>query len=95
MSYVRNHEVDRDAQAIWRELVAHQTTLNTCTMMHQNLLAHLSTAKLNTSVWHGTYVGFLINFTDKMSEYEGLTLMADHYSNEMKRTLLMQAVTSV
>ena len=63
--------------------------------MRQNLLAHLSTVKLDTSVWRGTYVGFLVNFTDKMREYERLTPVVDHYLNEMKRTLLMQAVTSV
>ena len=59
MLYVHNHEVNQDAQAIWRELVAHQTNLTTATMMRQNLLAHLSTVKLDTSIWRGTYVGFL------------------------------------
>ena len=95
MSYVRNHEADQDAQAIWRELVAHQTTLTTSTIMHQNLLAHLSTTKLDASVWCGTYVGFLVNLTDNMREYKRWTPVADHYPSEMKDTLLMQAVASV
>ena len=66
MSIVRNHEVDRNAQAVWRELTAHQTTSTAGSIPLQNLMTHLMTAKLNTSVWQGTYVGFIVNFQDKL-----------------------------
>jgi Reverse transcriptase (RNA-dependent DNA polymerase) len=95
MSFVRNHETDRDAQAVWRELSAHQTTSTTGSILRQDLMAHLSTVKLDTSVWRGTHVGFIINFQDKLREFERLTPVADHYTDEMKRTLLEQAVSTI
>jgi hypothetical protein len=55
----------------------------------------LTTFKLDTSTWRGTHVSFLVNFQDKIREYERLTPAGDHYSDEMKRTLLMQAVSQV
>ena len=58
-------------------------------------MTHLTTVKLDTSVWRGTHVGFLVNFQDKLREYERLTDPVDHYSDEMKRTLLMQTVSAI
>jgi hypothetical protein len=95
VSFVRSHEVDRDAQAVWRELVAHQTNSTTGRIARQNLMTHLTTYKFDASVWHGTYVSFIVNFQNKLREYERLTPVVDHYSDEMKRTLLMQYVSTI
>jgi hypothetical protein len=95
ISIVRSHEVDRNAQDVWRELVNHQMTSTTGRLARQKLLTHLTTFKLDSSTWKGTHVGFLVNFQNKLREYERLTPVADHYSDEMKRILLQQAVSSV
>ena len=95
ISLVRSHEVDRDAQEVWRELVAHQTNSTTGRLARQHLMEHLTTHKFNPSVWHGSYLSYLVNFQNKLREYERLTPVADHYSDDMKRILLMQSVSTV
>ena len=96
MSIVRSHEVNRNAQAVWRELTTHQTTSTAGRITRQSLLTHLTTVKLDTSVWRGTHVGFLVNFQDKkLREYERLTDPIDHYSDEMKRMLQNHYTTNM
>jgi hypothetical protein len=95
ISIVRSHETDRNAQTVWRKLVDHQTTSTVGALTRESLLAHLTTFKLDTNTWRGTHVSFIVNFQDKIQEYECLTPPADHYSDELKRTLLMQAVSQV
>jgi hypothetical protein len=95
MSFVRNHELDHDAQAVWRELVAHHTTPTAGMVAREALLTHLHTMKLDLSPRHGTHVAFLAHVQDKLREYERLTPVVDHYSSEMKLTLLQQAVSTV
>ena len=96
MGIVRLHENDRDAQAVWRELTAHQTTSTTGTLVREDLLGFLTTFKLTPNNWKGTFNGFLINYQDKLREFERLTPnAADHFSDEMKRTLLQASVSQV
>jgi hypothetical protein len=82
-------------QTVWRKLVEHQTMSTIGALTRESLLAHLTTFKLDTNTWRRTHVSFLVNFQDKIREYERLTPPADHYSDELKRTLLMQAVSQV
>ena len=95
MSIVRLHEVDRDAQAVWRELSAYQMTSTTGSLARESLLTYLTTYKFDASLWKGSYVGFLVNWQDKMREYERLAAPVDHHAPDMKRTLLMQAVSTI
>jgi hypothetical protein len=77
-------------------LTNYQTTSTAGSLTREALLAHLTTFKLEPGSWCGTHVSFIVNFQDnKIREYERLTPVADHYSDEMKRTLLMQAVSQV
>jgi hypothetical protein len=73
ISIIRSHETDRDAQTVWRKLVEHRTTSTIGALTHESLLAHLATFKLDTNTWRGTHVSFLVNFQDKIREYERLT----------------------
>jgi hypothetical protein len=95
IALVRSHEVDRDAHAVWIALTNYQTTSTAGSLTQESLLAHLTTFKLEPGSWRGTHVSFIVNFQDKIREYERLTPVADHYSDEMKRTLLMQSVSQV
>jgi hypothetical protein len=73
ISIVRSHETDRNAQTVWRKLVKHQTTSTIGALTRESLLGHLTTFKLDTNTWRGTHVSFLVNFQDKIREYERLT----------------------
>jgi hypothetical protein len=95
MSIVRLHEVDRDAQAVWRELSAYQMTSTAGSLARESLLNYLTTSKFDASLWKGSYVGYLVNWQDKMREYERLAAPVDHHAPDMKRTLLMQAVSTI
>jgi hypothetical protein len=84
ISIVRSCETDRNAQTVWCKLVEHQTTSTVGALTRESLLAHLITFKLDTNTWRGTHVSFLVNFQDKIQEYERLTPVGDHYSDELK-----------
>jgi hypothetical protein len=95
MSIVRSHKNDRNAQDVWKELVAHQSTLTTGNWNHQHLLTFLQTFKLDSASWRGSHTGFLAHYKDKLREYECLTPVADHHSDDMKRNMLEQALMKI
>ena len=64
-------------------------------LARESLLTYLTTSKFDATVWKGSYVGFLVNWQDKMREYERLASPIDHHAPDMKRTLLMQAVSTI
>jgi hypothetical protein len=96
MSIVRSHENDRNAQDVWKELVAHQTTSMAGKCNRQQLLTFLQTFKLDSASWRRSHAGFLAHYTDKLHEYERLTPAVDHHSNDdMKHNMLEQALMKI
>jgi hypothetical protein len=71
MSIVRSHENNRNAHAIWKELVAHQTTSTTGKWNRQHLLTFLQTFKLDGVSWQGSHTGFLAHYKDKPTCFGG------------------------
>lgn len=84
MSIIQNHETLCSTQQVWQELVHHQMTSTTGSMVWESIMAHLTAVKLDTSVWHGTYIGFIVNFQNKLREYKRISTIADHNSDDMK-----------
>ena len=91
---VRQYEHSQDAQSIWRDLIAHQVTSTCGTILKETILTHLTTHRLTSEQWKGTYAGYITHWIDKLREYESLQPNAP-FDDSMKRTLLQAAVSMI
>ena len=86
----------RDAQAVWKGLSDYQMSSTAGALHRDQLLAYLTTFKLDSMSWKGTHASFLSHWKNQMREFERLTKdPRDHFSGEMKLTLLMNAVSLI
>ena len=93
--YVRLHESDSDAQAIFIKLSKYATESTQASLEMGSLLTYLTSTKLHTSNWRGTTHAFILNWCDKLRQYEKLVPLADHFTNPVKRTMLQNAVGGI
>ena len=94
-SLVRQFEVDRDAQGIWRDLLAHQLTSTAGTLHKEKILAHLTTHRLSSSQWKGTMTSYIHHWKDQLRQYEALVHPAHPFDDAMKRTLLQSSLSMI
>jgi hypothetical protein len=95
IAIVRSHEVDRDAQAVWKELSTYQTTSTSGVLARGELLGFLTTFKLSPTTWKGSYNGFLVNYQDKLREHERLAPVSHHFADDVKVSFIQAAVSQV
>lgn len=91
---VKKHNATSDAQAAWKELVAHYTSSTTAKLRSDELMRFLTTAKLDET-WKRSSTEFLRKWEEQMRLYEEITLAKDHFSSDVKRRLLENAVLPV
>ena len=60
--YVRDHEDDSDAQAVYRKLTLHHTKSTKASMDSANLLSYITSARLGSGEWKGSTAGFVIHW---------------------------------
>jgi hypothetical protein len=94
-SLVRRHEATRDAQTIWKELKEHQLSSTSGALHKERLLQHLTGHKLSSLTWKGTFLSYITHWQDQMREYEALVPTASRFDDDMKRTLLQTALSSI
>ena len=63
-SFVREHEHDFDAQAVYRKLLDHASKSTAADIAKDKLVEYLTTTKLNSS-WKGTTEGFLLHWQEQ------------------------------
>ena len=90
--FVRDHEDDSDAQAVYRKLTLHHTKSTKASMDSANLLSYITSARLGSGEWKGSTAGFVIHWQDKVRIYEKQVPRSDHFSDGQKRTMLQNAV---
>ena len=92
---VRSHDVDRNAQVIYAELL-HVMTQSTEAMMDSGeLLSYLTTVKISDGSWRGTTKAFVLNWIDKLRLYHELIPVTDRLPENTQRTLLQNAVVGL
>ena len=69
---VRAHSHDRNARAVYRELLEHHRNSNKAKMNSSNILTYLTTAKLGDGNWRGTSESFIIHFLEQIRQYDSL-----------------------
>ena len=91
---VRKHEKTRDAQQIFTDLVKYTNDSPDADILVTELVTQLTTDRLDGR-WTGTTKGFITNWEQKMAQYEELTDSQEHYSDEAKKRMLMNAVRPI
>ena len=90
-SFVREHEKDYDAQAVYRKLVDHASKLTAAELTKDSLIEYLSTMKLDPH-WQGTTEGFSLHWREQMRLLEDMLPIAQHYDSFVKKRMLKSTV---
>ena len=93
--FVRQHEHDYDAQAIYSKLLAHARASTQASIDTADLLSYITTTKLHDSKWCGTAHSFILHWCDKVRTYEDLVDTPDHFTGNLKMTMLQNAVSGI
>jgi hypothetical protein len=93
-SIVREHDHDYNAQAVYTKLVQQATTSTKAKLSRDKLVIELTTSLLD-STWRGTHEGFVLMWKEKMRLLEDMTSSQYHYADEVKLSMLQNAVSLV
>jgi hypothetical protein len=93
-SFVREHEHDFDAQAVYRKLLDHASKSTVADIAKDKLVAYLATAKLNSS-WKGTTEGFLLHWQEQFRLLNDILPSEEHYAAAVKKRMLEAAVRQI
>ena len=91
--YVREYEVDYDAQLVYKKLSAFCTKSTTARVSASTTLSCITSAKIES--WEGTTEAFILHQQDKIRFYDALVPTDSHFSEHQKRIMLENAVASV
>ena len=90
--YVREHEADFNAQEVYRKLVKFYTSSTKASMNAADTLTYITTAKVET--WKSTTESFILHWQNQIRLYETLSETTRHLDEDLKLTLLQNAVHS-
>ena len=93
--YVCLHETDYNAQAIYEKLQEHAKASTQASLDLAELLNHITTIKLHDSKWRGTTHSFILNWCDRVCAYEDMVDPSDHFTSNLKMTMLQNTVAGV
>lgn len=92
---VCQHQNDFDAQTIYKKMLHHASRSTQATIDVDEILTYISTNKLHTSNWRGKAHDYILNWCDKMRQYEDKIELQDHFSDRLKMTMLQNAVSGI
>ena len=90
--YVREHELDFDAQSVYEKLSTYYTNSTSARMNASDILSHITSAKIDA--WKGNSESFIINWQDQIQIYESLIDSNSHFSENQKKILLENSTAS-
>jgi hypothetical protein len=89
---VREYETTSDAQAVYSDLVEHYTRSVKASLDQSQLMIYITTIWIGDGSWHGSAASFVLNWQDKVREFEKLSDTKNHFSDEWKLIMLQNAV---
>jgi hypothetical protein len=92
---VRHYASTFDAQKVYSELSAYASSSTVASMAASELLAYITSVKFGDGTWKGKAHGFILNWQDKIRQYELILPPSDHFSTSVKRAMLENAVAKV
>ena len=93
--FVRLHEHDYDAQTIFAKLQDHAKASTQAAIDTADLLSYITTIKLHDTKWRGTTHSFVLHWCDRVRAYEDLVDPSDHFTSNLKMTMLQNTVSGV
>ena len=93
--YVRQHDADFDAQAIFESLSTYAKKSTQASIDTADLLSYITTIKLHDSTWRSGAHAFVLHWCDKLRVYEDLVPQSDHFTDNVKLIMLQNTVTGV
>ena len=92
---VRQHEIDYDAQAVYKKLLTHHLVSTKAAMTSSDILSYITSAHLGNGEWRGTAESFIINWQNQVRLYERQVVARDRFSDTQKRIMLENAVNPI
>jgi hypothetical protein len=93
--FVCNHETAReDAQAVWKDYLHYMRTSTKADMQIEDLMTVLTSFRL-TSTYRGTSQKFIVDWLDKIGQYEDLTPKSAHFPDIMRKAMLQNALNDI
>jgi hypothetical protein len=87
---VREYEVTSDAQAVYAALLDHYTKSVKALLNQSQLMVYITTIKIGNGSWCGSAASFVLNWQDKVHEFEKLSDAKNHFSDEWKKLIMLQ-----
>ena len=91
---VKKHHLKGDAQQVWKDLVEHYTSSTTSKLRSDQLMKYITNARLDDS-WRRTSVDFIRHWAEQIRLFEEITSITSHMSDDLKRTMLENALVQV
>jgi hypothetical protein len=92
---VRTHKLTSDAQKIYMELCSHMKNLASGTLAAANLLSEITNFWIHTARWTGSKRSFILNWKDKVREYNSVISKPQQLSSDFLKVLLQNMVPCV
>ena len=89
--FIAIHEENCDAQAVWKDYTTHMKTSTRADMQIEELMSSLTSLRLSQN-YRGTTQTFLIDWLDKMMQYEKMTPLEAHFPPTVKKAMLQNSV---
>ena len=90
---MRQYESEYDSQAIYKHLSAYYEKNAKAALDSSSLLAYITTDRIDE--WKGSSESFILNWQEKVRQYELLVKPEDAFSSAIKLTMLQNAVSPV
>jgi hypothetical protein len=92
---VRTYHKNADAQSVYRDLRDYGISFTKALMSSRDLLTYITLSRLGDGTWKGGTHEYILNWQDQLRKYQDLIPVNDHFSADLKRAMLENAVSQV
>ena len=93
--FVGEHEVDRDAQQVFKKVIDFYLHSRTADIDASASLKYITSAKLGEGTWNGTTVGFISHWQEQVRQYNKIVDEVDVIGPNLMHTMLKTAVFDI
>jgi hypothetical protein len=92
---VRKHEVQKDAQSAYAELVQHHRSSTAASISAREIMGYLTSVTIGDGRFKGSTVEFLVHWTQQVRLYQKLMRSASTFGDDEKLVHLVRAVSTI
>jgi hypothetical protein len=92
--FIRLYENSRNAQAVWKDLIGYMKTSTRADLEIEGLMTSLTSYRF-TSNYKGNVQSFILEWLDRMRQYEDFTHTSAHFPEVMKKAMLQNALMTL